>query len=349
MKTEQLNYHLPPELIAQEPAGVRSDSRLLFFNRANGELVDSRFSRIGDFLLPGDCLVLNDTKVLPARFFARRSSGGRVEGLFLAEVETGIWEVYLKGARKVKVGESIHLKDKDKGDFCSAEVLARPGVGRCRLKIETDDNLESILEKIGFAPLPPYIKRGDDLALAGMDKVRYQTVYARKGGAVAAPTAGLHFDGDMLEAVRSRGTRIVTVTLHVGPGTFQPVRVADVTRHHMESEAFECRPEATEAVMQTKAAGGRVVAVGTTVVRTLESAWDGERLRPGKGFTNLFVYPGYRFGVVDAVLTNFHLPRSTLLMLVCAFGGTEPVMRAYKEAVNEKYRFYSYGDAMFIE
>jgi len=338
---ESFDYDLPGELIAQEPAEKRTGSRLLHLDRRSETLRHLKFGSFPDFLRKDDLLVLNDTRVFPARLAARRASGGSLE-IFLVEYPSPEGEAgcIVRPGRRIRDPEEVFLSD-------GSSLIIRRESERFYVR-GGSGSLERILSLHGKVPLPPYIRREKGASLEE-DRERYQTVYARQDGAVAAPTAGLHFDGDMLEAVRGRGTRIVTVTLHVGPGTFQPVRVADVTRHHMESEAFECRPEATEAVMQTKAAGGRVVAVGTTVVRTLESAWDGERLRPGKGFTNLFVYPGYRFGVVDAVLTNFHLPRSTLLMLVCAFGGTEPVMRAYREAVNEKYRFYSYGDAMFIE
>ena len=238
MKTDELNYYLPAELIAQQPLRVRSDSKLLVFNRSSSELTDSTFSRIGDFLLRGDCLVLNDTKVLPARFFGERGSRGKLEALFLAESSPGVWEVMLKGARKVRQGEIICLKDKTKNDFCEAEILNKKEQGRCRLKIKTDADVETILEKIGFPPLPPYIKRGDDLRAAAIDKLRYQTVYARHSGAVAAPTAGLHFTDQLIEQLKQAGIHFAYITLHIGEGTFKPITAENLEEHKMHQEQF---------------------------------------------------------------------------------------------------------------
>ncbi len=337
---ELFDYDLPERLIAQEPSGKRTGSRLLQMDRRTGCLRHMEFGSFPDFLGTDDLLVLNDTRVFPARLSARRASGGTLE-ILLTEYPSPAGEAgcLVRPGRRIRGPEEVFLKD-------GSSLVIRREKGRFHVRGGTVP-LEKIILLHGKVPLPPYIRRDAEAPLDD-DEKRYQTVYAQRDGAVAAPTAGLHFDNDMLEAIRCRGTRVVTVTLHVGPGTFIPVRVADVRKHRMESEVFECPPAAAEAVRRTKAAGGRVVAVGTTVVRTLESAWDGERLRPGKGNTDLFIRPGYRFGVVDAILTNFHLPRSTLLMLMCAFGGTEPVMSAYGEAVKENYRFYSYGDAMFI-
>ena len=348
MRTEKLNYHLPSELIAQQPTDIRSDSKLLVFRRFSGELVDSRFSRIGDFLLPGDCLVLNDAKVLPARFFGQRLSGGKLEGLFLAENTAGVWEVMLKGARKVKRGENICLKDKEKSNFCRAEVLEKTGEGICRLKINTDVALETILDKIGFPPLPPYIKRADNLSQAAMDKLRYQTVYARKAGAVAAPTAGLHLTDELIEQLKNNRVCFAYITLHAGIGTFKPITTEIIEEHKIHQERFNIDEENARIINAAKEKGGRIIAVGTTSVRTVESVAAGSRVEAADGETTLFIKPGYRFKIIDAIITNFHLPRSTLLALVAAFAGLENILAAYRHAVEQRYRFYSYGDAMLI-
>jgi S-adenosylmethionine:tRNA ribosyltransferase-isomerase len=348
MKTESLSYELPAELIAQQPVRVRSDSRLLVLNRENDELVDSSFSGIGDFLSAGDCLVLNDTKVLPARFFGRRGSGGKLEGLFLAERAPGVWEVLLKGARRVKVGETIHLRDKEKEDFCRAEVTEKLGGGRCRLKIGTESDAGTALERIGFPPLPPYIKRGDDLSVAAMDEVRYQTVYARKVGAVAAPTAGLHFTDELIEQLRRAGVFFAYITLHVGRGTFRPITTENVEEHEIGQERFCIAEESARMINAAKEKGGRIIAVGTTSVRALETMAVGSGVEAGGGEATLFITPGYRFKSVDAMVTNFHLPKSSLLALVAAFAGLESILAAYRHAIEQRYRFYSYGDAMLI-
>ena len=348
MKTEKLNYHLPAELIAQQPCGVRSDSRLLVFNHSTGELTDSRFSNIGDFLLPGDCLVLNDTKVLPARFFGQRSSGGKLKGLFLAENAAGEWEVMLKGARKVKVGEDIYLKDKEKRNFCKATVLDKTSEGKCRLKIEAEADVEGVLEKIGFPPLPPYIKRDSDQNQAAIDKVRYQTVYARQAGAVAAPTAGLHFTEKLIRQLKDKQICIAYITLHTGTGTFKPITAETIEEHKIHQERFSIDEENAQMINTTKAKGGRIIAVGTTSVRTLETAFVGLQIEAVRGETALFIKPGYKFKIVDAVITNFHLPKSSLLALVAAFAGLEKILAAYNHAIEQRYRFYSYGDAMLI-
>ena len=348
MKTEKLQFHLPAELIAQQPVAIRTDSRLLVFNRARGELIDSCFHRISDFLCPGDCLVLNDTKVLQARFFGRRASGGKLEGLFLNETPQDVWEVMLKGTRKVKVGETIYLKGKDKQDFCRAEVLDKSDEGRCRLKIETDAGVESILERIGFPPLPPYIKRSDDPSAAAIDKMRYQTVYARKAGAVAAPTAGLHFTGELIEELKNAGICFAYTTLHVGTGTFKPITTENIEDHRIEQERFIIDEENARMINSAKEKGGRIIAVGTTSVRALETMTVGSRLEAASGETTLFIKPGYKFQIVDAMVTNFHLPKSSLLALVAAFAGLENILAAYRHAIQQRYRFYSYGDAMLI-
>jgi S-adenosylmethionine:tRNA ribosyltransferase-isomerase len=348
MRTEELNYYLPSELVAQQPLRLRSDSKLLVFNRSAGELVDSRFSSIGDFLLPGDCLVLNDTEVLSARFFGRRAGGAKLEGLFLHESAPGLWEVMLKGARKVKTGEIIYLKDKAKEDFCEAEMLDRPGQDRCRLKIKVDDTLETILEKIGFPPLPPYIKRGDDPGQAARDKLRYQTVYARKPGAVAAPTAGLHFTDELIEKLKSAHVSFAYITLHVAAGTFKPIITDNIEEHKLQQERFGLDEKNARIINTAKEEGRRIIAVGTTSARTLETVAVGPRIEALSGTTTLFIKPGYNFKIVDAMVTNFHLPKSSLLALVAAFAGLEDTLRAYRHAIEQRYRFYSYGDAMLI-
>jgi S-adenosylmethionine:tRNA ribosyltransferase-isomerase len=348
MKTDELNYYLPAELIAQQPVGVRSDSKLLVFNRSSSELTDSTFSRIGDFLLRGDCLVLNDTKVLPARFFGERGSGGKLEALFLAERSPGVWEVMLKGSRKVRQGEIICLKDKTKNDFCEAEILDKVSEGKCQLKIKTDANAETILEKIGFPPLPPYIKRGRDRSQAAIDKLRYQTVYARHTGAVAAPTAGLHFTDELIEQLKQTGIHFAYITLHIGEGTFKPITTDNIEEHKMHQEQFSIDEKNAQIVNATKEKGGRIIAVGTTSARTLETIASGSQVKAATGTTELFIKPGYKFKIVDAMVTNFHLPKSTLLALVAAFAGLENILAAYQHAIEQQYRFYSYGDAMLI-
>ncbi len=348
MKTEELNYYLPAELIAQQPVRVRSESKLLVFNRSSGELIDSTFSKIGDFLTNGDCLVLNDTKVLPARFFGQRCSGGKLEALFLAEHSPGVWEVMLKGVRKVRQGEIIHLKDKTKNDFCEAEILDKTGEGKCQLKIKTDADVETILEKIGFPPLPPYIKRGRDLSQAAIDKLHYQTVYARYSGAVAAPTAGLHFTNELIEQLKQAGIHFAYITLHIGEGTFRPITVDSLDKHKMHEERFSVDEKNAQIINAVKEKGGRIIAVGTTSVRVLETIASGSNVKAATSATNLFIKPSYKFKIVDAMITNFHLPKSTLLALVAAFTGLENILVAYRHAIEQQYRFYSYGDAMLI-
>jgi len=369
MKTEKLNYYLPPELIAQQPTDIRSSARLLVLNRLSGDTLDSRFSSIGDFLSPGDCLVLNDTKVLPARFFARRTTGGRLEGLFLAESEPGTWQVMLKGARKVKPGDELYLKDKAKKDFCRAVVLEKKDEGRCRLKIDTAplsntsrnknlidtptgsdkiSSVDTVLDKIGFPPLPPYIKRGDDPAAAAIDKLRYQTVYARHTGAVAAPTAGLHFTNQLIEQLKQAGIRFAYITLHVGTGTFKPITAENLQDHQIHQERFSIDEENARIINTAKKQGSRIITVGTTSARTLETAVTASQVKATTGTTKLFIKPGYKFKIIDAMVTNFHLPKSTLLALVAAFAGLENILAAYSHAIKQRYRFYSYGDAMLI-
>jgi S-adenosylmethionine:tRNA ribosyltransferase-isomerase len=348
MKTEQLNYFLPPELVAQQPVSVRTDSRLLVLNRATGGVLDSRFSNIADFLSAGDCLVLNNTKVLPARFFAKRDTGGKLEGLFLARNPDGAWEIMLKGVRKLGVGDTIILKDREKCDFCEAVLLEKQGQGRCLLRLQIDSDTETVLERIGFPPLPPYIKRDDDPDLARIDEQRYQTVYARYAGAVAAPTAGLHFTEELIEQLKRAGICFAYITLHVGAGTFKPVTVENLEDHQIHQERFSIDEENAHIINAAKSKGGRIIPVGTTSTRTLETIASGSGIKAARGSTDLFITPGYQFKITDAMITNFHLPKSTLLALAGAFAGLDNILAAYKHAIEQRYRFYSYGDAMLI-
>jgi len=365
MKTDELHYDLPSELIAQEPAGQRCASRLLVLDRATGCVTDSQFGSIADFLRPGDCLVLNDTKVLPARFFAQRQTGAALEGLFLAEKDgaPGVWEVMLKGARKVRPGERLRIKDRDKQDFCAAELLEKREAGRCLLKVEAPGGPEAVLDEVGFPPLPPYIRRDGDPTRARADQERYQTVYARTPGAVAAPTAGLHFTKQLLDQLKAKGVRQACVTLHVGTGTFKPVKAEDLESHEIHHEWFRLDEANARIINTARAGGGRIVAVGTTTTRVLEtvagravgraaslaqSRAGTHDLQPTEGTTGLFITPGYEFKIVDAMITNFHLPKSTLLALIGAFAGLDNVLGAYRHAIEQRYRFYSYGDAMLI-
>ena len=356
MKTEKLNYYLPSELIAQNPLSVRSDSRLLVLDRSAGDVSDSRFSSLGNFLSPGDCLVLNDTKVLPARFFARRATGGKLEGLFLAADAEGVWIAYLKGIRKLKAGDELYLKNRQKADFCKAVLLEKTGQGRCRLRLKTDTDAQAVLDEIGFPPLPPYIKRGDDPAVAAADEQRYQTVYARQNGAVAAPTAGLHFTEPLIEQLKQAGIKFAFITLHVGAGTFKPVTADNLEEHKIHQERFSIDEKNAAIINSVKNEGGRIIPVGTTSTRVLETVAAGSKACPERsrgieaaaGTTELFIMPGYQFKMIDAMITNFHLPKSTLLALIAAFAGLDNILAAYNHAIEQRYRFYSYGDAMLI-
>jgi len=348
MRTDRLDYDLPAELIAQQPCPVRSESRLLVLNRTGGALTDSKFSCIGRYISKGDCLVINNTKVLPARFFAHRDTGGKLEGLFLRVQTPGLWQVMLRGAGKVKIGEKIRIKDKTGADYCSAELMEKPEGGEYTLRVQSDDDLQTVLNRIGFAPLPPYIKRDSDLSQDKIDRRRYQTVYANAEGAVAAPTAGLHFTDELIGLLKNKGVTFAMVTLHVGAGTFKPVTTETLEEHKMHSERFEIDKQNAGLINNTKKAGGKIVAVGTTSVRVLESVAENGQVKPGGGETKLFIMPGYDFKIVDAMITNFHLPRSTLLALVAAFAGLDNILAAYRHAVRNNYRFYSYGDAMLI-
>jgi S-adenosylmethionine:tRNA ribosyltransferase-isomerase len=341
------DFHLPEELVAQEPAAERDRSRLLVVDRRAGTLEDAVFSDIGRWLGEGDLLVVNDTRVFPARLVGRREpSGGRVE-LFLVEEEGGgVWEALARPAARVRVGDRIAVGEGE--DRIEAEVVARRDGGRRAVRFLEYERFWERLERWGRTPLPPYIRRGEEDDVR-RDRDRYQTVYARERGAIAAPTAGLHFTPELLARLEEQGVGRASVTLHVGYGTFAPVRVERVEEHRVESERYVVPPTTAEAVARARAGGGRVVAVGTTTTRALESAADGAGgLRAGAGTADLFIYPGYRFASIDALVTNFHLPRSSLIMLVAAFAGRDLVLDAYRHAVRNRYRFYSYGDAMLV-
>ncbi|MCI0499734.1 MAG: tRNA preQ1(34) S-adenosylmethionine ribosyltransferase-isomerase QueA [Planctomycetales bacterium] len=350
MKTEDLNYALPEELIAQYPPQRRDQSRLLVLHRNSGTLEDRRFCDLPDYLRPGDCLVLNDTKVLPARFYVRKLTGSRFEGLFLHEEADGQWQVLLKNARRLKNGQTVELLDRTGNHPWGSAVVTQSDLpGQWRLKPSAPMGAFSILEQIGLAPLPPYIKRGPGSADIAEDLTRYQTIYAQRPGAVAAPTAGLHFDQPLLDRIRQNGVQTASITLHVGMGTFRPVQTSTLDEHPMHEERYEISDLAADIINRTMQAGGRIIAVGTTSVRTLESAAQGRHVRAGGGTTRLLIQPGYAFKIVDAMVTNFHLPKSTLLALVGSFAGLETILRTYRHAIEQKYRFFSYGDAMFMD
>jgi S-adenosylmethionine:tRNA ribosyltransferase-isomerase len=338
VKKSDFHYHLPDSLIAQAPLPERSASRLLVVRPGDAAFVDQQVRDLPQWLQPGDLLVFNDTRVIPARIFGQKDTGGRVEILIERLLPGNTARAQIGASKSPKAGSRIAL---DAGG--EAEVLGRDGEFY-RLRFDVGDSLESWLLKAGRLPLPPYIHRDP----GGDDDERYQTVFARELGAVAAPTAGLHFDEALLSALREQGVEFGHVTLHVGAGTFQPVRVDDVREHRMHSEWLNVGAALVEQVRATRARGGRVVAVGTTVVRALESATPDGELRPFAGETRIFIFPGYRIRSVDAMLTNFHLPESTLLMLVSAFSGKSRIFAAYEHAVSEKYRFFSYGDAMLL-
>ena len=348
MRTDDLHYELPPELIAQIPAQRRKTSRLLVMDRMANTLADRVFRDLIEYLNPGDCLVLNNTKVLPARFYAQKRTGGQLEGLFLLEDSPGRWQVLLKNARKINSGDCIELLDRHLNPFCKVTAVKAEGLGQWVLTPESPIDAMTALEKIGFAPLPPYIKRTKEDQDPQEDLDRYQTVYADRAGAVAAPTAGLHFDKALLDQIQQMGVKIAYVTLHVGIGTFRPVQTETLDDHPMHEERYEISEQAAAVINETAQAGGQIVAVGTTSVRTLESVAKNRTIHAEKGKTRLFIQPGYEFQIVDAIVTNFHLPKSTLLALIGGFAGMAEIMQAYRHAIEQRYRFYSYGDAMLI-
>lgn len=340
MKTSDFYYDLPQELIAQDPLSDRSSSRLMVLGRDNGRVSHKTFKDIGDYLKPGDCLVLNNTKVIPARLLGiKEDTGAAVEVFLLKRLDADKWETLVKPGKKLKPGAKVVFGD----GLLRCEILEVADEGNRIVKFEYEGIFEEILDKLGEMPLPPYITHKLE------DRNRYQTVYAKYEGSAAAPTAGLHFTQELLKSLEDKGVDIAYVTLHVGLGTFRPVKVDDVTNHHMHSEFYMIDSEAAEKINRAKDSGKRVVCVGTTSCRTIESAADENgRITPCSGDTEIFIYPGYKFKVLDCLITNFHLPESTLIMLVSALAGKEHVLEAYKTAVMEKYRFFSFGDAMFI-
>ena len=341
MKTSDFYYDLPQELIAQDPLKKRSDSRLMHLDRKTGQICHQHFTDILRWLHPGDCLVINDTKVIPARLFGRKEdTDAHIEILLLKRRDKDVWETLVKPGKKAKPGTKLIFGD----GRLKGEVIDIVEEGNRLIRFTYEGIFEEILDSLGEMPLPPYITHKLE------DKNRYQTVYAEHDGSAAAPTAGLHFTEELLEQVKAKGVSIAHVTLHVGLGTFRPVKVEDVTQHHMHSEFYVVEEEQARLINETKAAGGRIISVGTTSCRTLESAGDETGVvKAGSGWTDIFIYPGYRFKVIDGLITNFHLPESTLLMLVSALAGKDTIMKAYEEAVKERYRFFSFGDAMFID
>ena len=340
MDVKDFYYDLPQELIAQDPLEDRSSSRLLVLGKEDGSIRHEVFRNITQYLNAGDCLVLNNTKVIPARLFGEREgTGATIELLLLKRKENDIWETLVKPGKKAKIGTKILFG----GGILTGEIVDIVEDGNRLIQFSYEGIFEEILDQLGQMPLPPYITH------TLQDKNRYQTVYAKYDGSAAAPTAGLHFTPELLDEIRSKGVKIAEVTLHVGLGTFRPVKVENVLDHHMHSEYYEVTAEAAAIINETKKAGGRVIAVGTTSCRTLESAAaDDGSLVAKSGWTDIFIYPGYTFKVIDALITNFHLPESTLVMLVSALAGRDHIMNAYAEAVRERYRFFSFGDAMLI-
>ncbi|KJY80524.1 tRNA preQ1(34) S-adenosylmethionine ribosyltransferase-isomerase QueA [Vibrio sp. SCSIO 43132] len=345
MQVSDFHFELPDELIARYPQPERTASRLLQLDGNSGQVTDGTFKNVLEQVQPGDLLVFNNTRVIPARMFGRKASGGKLEALVERVLDEHSILAHVRCSKPPKPGTELYLGENDE---YLAEMVARHDA-LFEIKFKSEKNVLDILNDIGHMPLPPYIDRPDEDA----DKERYQTVYNEKPGAVAAPTAGLHFDEELLEQIKAKGVEFAYVTLHVGAGTFQPVRVENINDHHMHAEYVEVPQEVVDAISATKARGGRIVAVGTTSVRSLESAAQesikkGTELAPFFGDTEIFIYPGYEYQLVDCLITNFHLPESTLIMLVSAFAGYDNVMKAYEHAVKEKYRFFSYGDAMFI-
>lgn len=341
MKVEDFDYYLPEELIAQSPAEKRDECRLLVYHRDTGKIEHRIFKDIVEYLYKGDCLVINDTRVIPARLLGKRvDTGGKIEFVLLNQIDDKRWEVLVKPGRRARIGSVFVFGD----GLLEAKVLDKTPEGGRIVEFQYEGIFNEILDKVGVVPLPPYIRKQID------DPEQYQTVYAKHRGSVAAPTAGLHFTIPLLEKIEASGVNIVRITLHVGLGTFRPVKVDNVEQHKMHEEYYRISQKAAQVINQTKEKGGRVIAVGTTSTRALESsADDSGRVHPTeKGCTDLFIYPGYKFKVVDALITNFHLPKSTLLMLVSAMCSREEILRVYQEAIKERYRFFSFGDAMLI-
>lgn len=341
MKTSDFYYDLPQELIAQDPLEDRSSSRLLHLSMKDGSVEHRHFTDILDYLKEGDCLVVNDTRVIPARLYGHKEeTGALIEILLLKRKENDIWECLVKPGKKARPGAKLVFGD----GILKGEIIDVVEEGNRLIQFQYEGIFEEILDQLGEMPLPPYITHKLE------DKNRYQTVYAKNDGSAAAPTAGLHFTQELLQKVQEKGVKIAHVTLHVGLGTFRPVKVDDVENHHMHSEFYVVEEDQAKLINDTKKHGGRVISVGTTSCRTLESATDEDGvLHPGSGWTEIFIYPGYQFKMIDGLITNFHLPESTLMMLVSALAGKDRIMAAYEEAVKERYRFFSFGDAMFID
>ena len=340
MKTSDFYYDLPKELIAQDPLEDRSSSRLLVLHRKSGRVEHRVFTDIVEYLKPGDCLVRNNTKVIPARLYGTRvDTGATIELLLLKRMENDVWETLVKPGKKARQGAVISFGD----GILTGEIIDVKEDGNRLIQFRYEGIFEEILDQLGQMPLPPYITH------TLKDKNRYQTVYAKYEGSAAAPTAGLHFTEELFRKLEEKGVLVANVTLHVGLGTFRPVKVDDVSKHHMHTEFYQVTKEEADKINKAKQAGGRIVCVGTTSCRAIESAADENGvLKPGQGDTDIFIYPGYSFKMMDVLITNFHLPESTLLMLVSALAGKEQVMRVYEEAVQERYRFFSFGDAMII-
>ncbi|MCI5821883.1 MAG: tRNA preQ1(34) S-adenosylmethionine ribosyltransferase-isomerase QueA [Lachnospiraceae bacterium] len=340
MDVKDFYYDLPEELIAQDPLEKRSNSRLMVLDKKSGDVTHRHFYDIKDYLRPGDCLVINNTRVIPARLIGEREeTGGKVELLLLKRKSDDVWETLVKPGKKARIGSRLTFGN----GLLKAEVIDIVEEGNRLVRFEYQGIFEEILDQLGQMPLPPYITH------QLQDKNRYQTVYAKYDGSAAAPTAGLHFTKELLQEIKDMGVSIAEVTLHVGLGTFRPVKVENVLDHHMHSEFFQISQEAADMINETKRQGHRVIAVGTTSTRTLESAADENGfLREKSGWTEIFIYPGYQFKVIDGLITNFHLPESTLVMLVSALAGRDHIMEAYRQAVEQKYRFFSFGDAMLI-
>lgn len=340
MKTSDFDYDLPKELIAQDPLEDRSASRLMVLHRKSGTIEHRVFHDIVEYLRPGDCLVRNNTKVIPARLFGmREDTGATIELLLLKRRENDVWETLVKPGKKARTGARLVFGD----NHLTGEIIDVLEDGNRLIQFHYEGIFEEILDELGQMPLPPYITH------KLKDKNRYQTVYAKYEGSAAAPTAGLHFTEELFQKIEEKGVKVANVTLHVGLGTFRPVKVDDVTKHHMHTEFYRVDQEAADLMNETKKNGGRIICVGTTSCRTIESAADEQGvIHPGHGDTSIFIYPGYKFKMLDALITNFHLPESTLLMLVSALAGKDQIMNAYETAVKEKYRFFSFGDAMII-
>lgn len=341
MNVSDFNYELPKELIAQDPLEKRSESRLMVLDKATGKVTHKHFYDIIEYINEGDCLIINNTKVIPARLYGvKEDTGAAIEILLLRRVDGNTWECLSRPGKKARVGARIVFGE----GMLTGEIVDVVEEGNRLIRFEYDGIFEEILDKLGEMPLPPYITH------KLQDKSRYQTVYAKYDGSAAAPTAGLHFTPELLQRLRDKGVKIAEVTLHVGLGTFRPVKVENVLEHHMHSEYYEITKEACDIINNTKANGGKVISVGTTSTRTVESVADENGLlTPKKGDTDIFIYPGFNFKVIDSLITNFHLPESTLIMLVSALAGRENVLAAYEEAVKERYRFFSFGDAMLIK